>query len=59
MDSEFAVDSAGVAFDCVHREVKPGSDLSIGQSFGDELEYFDFAFTQGFNQFRLVHLRLR
>jgi len=48
--TEFAVDITGVGLDCVQREKKPGSDLSIGQSFGDELEYFTLALAKRLNQ---------
>jgi hypothetical protein len=30
VDTEFAVDIAGVGLDCVRREEKPGSDFLIG-----------------------------
>jgi len=50
VDTEFAVDITGVGLDCVQREKKPGSDLSIGQSFGDELEYFTLALAKRLNQ---------
>jgi hypothetical protein len=37
VDGEFAIDIACVGLDCVQREEEPGSDLWIGQPFGDEL----------------------
>ena len=52
MYAELAVDIAGVGFDRVQREEKPGRDLPIGQPFGDELEHFELAFAQGFDQGR-------
>ena len=56
---EFAIDIAGVGLDRVQREEKPGSDFLIGQSFGDELQYFKFALAQRFNQIRFLSLRYR
>ncbi len=53
---EFAIDVVGVALDGVQREEKPGSDLGIGQSFRDELQYFKFAFAQRLNQVRFESL---
>ena len=46
MHVELAVNIAGVGLDRVQGEEKPGSDLWIGQSCGDELEYLKFAFAQ-------------
>jgi hypothetical protein len=51
--TQFAVGIAAVGLDCVHREKKPGRDLSIAQSLGDELQYLNFPLAKGFNQFRL------
>jgi len=56
---EFAINIARVDLDRVQREVKPGSDLVIGQSLGEELEYFNFALAQRFNQFSFRNLRFR
>ena len=39
INTEFAINIAGVDLDRVQREVKPGSDLWIGQPFSDELQY--------------------
>ena len=47
---EFAIDIASVGLDRVQREEKPGSDLLIGKSFGNELEYLDLAFAQRLDQ---------
>lgn len=52
VDPQFAVDIAGVDFDRVQRQEKPGTDFLIGQSLGDELEHFKFPFTQWLDQFR-------
>jgi hypothetical protein len=49
MGVEFAVNIAQVSFDRVQRKVKPGSGLGIGQAFGDELKYLQFALAQEFN----------
>ena len=53
IDTEFAVDVAGVDLDRVQREEKPGSDLWIGQPFGDELEYLNFALAQRLDHYRV------
>ena len=52
MHIEFAVDIAGVGLDRVQRQEKPGGDFLIGQPFGDELEYLEFALAQRLNQVR-------
>ena len=44
VDTESAIDIAGVDLDRVQKEVKPGGDFLIGQPFGDELEHFKFSF---------------
>jgi hypothetical protein len=51
-DDELGIDIAGVGLDRVHREKEPGRDLWIGQPFGDELEYLELTFAQGFNRSR-------
>ena len=52
VDTELAVDIVGMGLDRVQREEEPGSDLWIGQPFGDELQHFEFAFAQWLNQVR-------
>lgn len=59
MGIEFAVNIAQVSFDRVQRKVKPGSGLGIGQFFGDELKYLQFAPAQEFNQVRFWSLSFR
>ena len=52
VDTELAVDIVGMGLDRVQREEEPGSDLWIGQPFGDELQHFEFAFAQWLYQVR-------
>ena len=58
VDAELAVDVAGVRLDRVQREEKPGSNFPTGQSLGDELQHFDFAFTQRFDEFPIFTSRI-
>ena len=56
MHVEFTVDIAGVGLDCVDRDEKPGADLLIRESVGDELEHLKFTFAERFDQLRLGEL---
>jgi len=47
VDTKLTVDIAGVGLDRVQGEKQSFSNFSIGQTFGDELEHFEFAFAQG------------
>ncbi len=51
VDTEFAVDIAGVDFYSVKREEKSIGDLSVRSPSRHALKHFDLAFTQRFDQF--------
>ena len=50
LDAQFAIDVAGMNLYGVQREIKPVSDFLIGQPFSDELQHFQFALAERFNE---------
>ena len=59
LDRKLGENIASVDLDRVRRKIKPGSDLLIGQPFGDELKYFEFARAEWLNQFGFGTPQLR
>src|ERR671916_740978 len=51
LDRKFGEYIASVDLDRMQRDIKPGSDVLIGQPFGDELKHFEFARAEWLNQF--------
>jgi len=51
VDTELAIDVAGVGLDRVQGEEKAGSNLGIGQPLSDEFQHLKLAFAQGLDQF--------
>ena len=50
VNTQFAVDVVGVGSHGIGREEQLSSDFAVGEPLGQEVEHFQFAGGQGFNQ---------